>query len=243
MGQEIKVDRKLIFRNSAAHQQNVEGNVFAKRPTFDMDFFSALDLTAWVEEEANGGTIAWAAPHSVTLTTGSTNDDVAELSHASTWTATRNCGMQARVKMDIITAIGVNIGFVDADMSTNDRICFELTGTALTNARVTDGAAFVFDTDGTTDVWYVAAVDTDVEGTPAALSVSAAPVANTYAWFGITLDTSANATFYYNFKSVGYLPACTTTTALLLPYVSVVTRAAAAKVVTVDRIVCWQDED
>jgi hypothetical protein len=80
----------------------------------------------------------------------------------------------------------------------------------------------------------------DAEGTPVSLAL--APVASTYAWFGIKVDTSGNVTYYYNFKAVGLQAAALTASTALLPYVANIARAGAVRVATVDRIICWQDE-
>lgn len=248
MGQQVKISRSLVYQGVAEFTRNIKGNPNPERACFDEHFFFDLSEHDWVEGEANGGTIAWAAPHIVTLTTGGTNDDVNELSHAMTMTCNKNFFIQFRAHTDIITAVGINLGVVDAAMATNDQICFELTGTALVNARVTDGAAFVFDTDGSNDVWYTAATKGDAEGTPATFTgqtygATTAPVASTYAYFGIKGDTSGNITYYYNGEAVGYGAAALTNTTALLPYVANIDREGAAKVVTVDRITIWQDDD
>jgi hypothetical protein len=242
MSQIVKVDRKLDFRDAATYSKNIYGHPFTEKSIFDEDFFVPQAYHGWVEEETNGGTIAWAAPHALTLTTGGVDNDVCELTHPSTWTGSRNAMVQFRAKMDGIATVGVNIGLVDADMSTNDQMCFEIgAGVAtLTNARATNGVAFVFDTDGDPDYWYMCATKADVEGTPVSLAI--APVAATYAWFGIKLDSSGNATFYYNFKPVGYQAAAVGGTTALKPYVANIARTGAVRVATVDRFIGWQDE-
>jgi hypothetical protein len=117
------------------------------------------------------------------------------------------------------------------------------------DARGTNGAAFVFDTDGTTDVWYCCAVNADTEGTPATFTGSTygattAPVADTYANMRVELNSDGDATFYYNGEPVGFQAECLAhaSTDLLTPYVAVIAREGAAKVLTIDRITCWQDE-
>ena len=249
--QQVKVNRELIFTGTGNNQQNVTGNMMMEKVYFHDHFIADADESDWVEEDTNGCTTSHSAANggATLLTLGATNDDCGEFSHTAQWSAAKNCVMEARVHTDIITDIGLNIGWVDADMSTNDQICFEITAAAATlvNARVTDGAAFVFDTDGSVDVWYCAASKADTEGTPAVFSGSTygattAPVASTFATFRVALDTDGDATFFYNGSPVGYLPACTTAASLLTPYVAVISRTTEAKVVTVDRITCWQDE-
>ncbi len=247
MGQQVKVDRELVFQGVANYSQNIEGNPFPKRVNYLEHFIIPQAYAGFTEGEANGGTIAWAAPHTLTLTTGGVDDDNAELTHPSTWTGSRNAMIQAKVKVDVITTVALNIGFVAAAMATNDQIGFEITAAAATlvNARASDGACFVFDTDGTPDYWYMCATKAAAEGTPIVLSVrgsSKAPVAATYAWFGVKLDTSGNVTYYYNFEPVGYQAAAVTAATAQLPYVAIQARAGAVRVATVDALYCWQDE-
>lgn len=251
MGQQVRVFRDLEFLGSAAHTGNVKGNMMMEKVYFHDHFIADADESDWVEEDTNGCTTSHSAANggATLLTLGATNDDVGEFSHTAQWSAAKNCIMEARVHTDIITDIGLNVGWVDADMSTDNNMCFEITAAAATlvNARVTDGAAFVFDTDGSVDVWYCAAVKADTEGTPATFGggtygATTAPVASTFATFRVALDTLGNATFYYNGEAVGYLPTCITTSSLLTPYVAVISRTTEAKVVTVDRITMWQDE-
>ena len=164
-----------------------------------------------------------------------------EFSHAVQWSGTKNCTMEARIHVDDITAVGINVGWIDADRSTDNEIGFEITGVVLVNARANEGAVFVFDTDGDTDVWYVAATDSGTEGTPVAARGALVPVNSTYANLRVKIDSSGNATFYRNGVSVGYLPGAITGSGLLTPYVALIARGG-ARTLTIDRIDCWQDE-
>jgi len=250
MSQQVRIARDLVFAGYANQSANIKGNAMMEKVYLHDHFIADPDEQDWVEEASNGSTIAQAAANggTVTITTGGTDDDVGEFSHAAQWSGSKNCVMEARVKVDDITTVGLNVGWIDADMSANDQICYELDGTnALVNARGSDGAAFVFDTDAGTDVWYCAAVKSDTEGTPVTLAggtygATTAPVNNTYANFRVALDTSGNATFYYNGEAVGYLPECCTAATLMCPYVAIVARDGVARVATIDRITCWQDE-
>ena len=251
MSQQVRVERDLVFAGRADSTANIKGNPMPEKVILHDHFIADPSEQDWVEEESNGGTIAQSAANGgeVTLTLSGTNDDVAEFSHAAQWSAAKNCVMEARVKVDDITNVGINIGWVDADMSTNDQICFEITGGAATlvNGRVSDGAAFVFDTDGNSDVWYVAATKADAEGTPATLKgstngVTTAPVNATYVNFRVALNTDGDATFYYNGEAVGFLPTAVTVATLQCPYIGYIAREGAAKVATSHRITCWQDE-
>jgi hypothetical protein len=250
MSQQVKVEDEIVFAGGADYSANVKGHFMPKKVILHDHFLADHSEQDWVEEETNGGTATQTAANggTVVLAAGATaDDDCIEFSHAAQWSGSKNCVMEARVHMDAITAIGVNIGWADADMSTNDQICYELTGVALTDARVTDGAAFVFDTDGTTNVWYCCAVKADAEGTPATFTgktngATTAPVASTYATFRVALNTDGDATFYYNGECVGHQATAVTAATLQCPYVGLIARENAAKNVTIDRITCWQDE-
>ena len=202
----------------------------------------------WLERETNGGTIAAGTGMGgdITMTTDGSDDCCAEFYRVAHFSASKNCGMEARIKLNTITFAGINVGFVDAVHAVNDQINFEITAAAATlvNGRATDGAAFVFDTDGSVDVWYCCAVDSDVEGTPVAAIGTLAPVADTYARLGVQLNSAGGATFYYNGIAVGFLPACLSyaTTDMLTPYIGFIERSASARILTIDRVTVWQDE-
>ncbi len=249
MSQQVRVEQDIVFAGRAAYTANIKGNPMPEKVILHDHFIAAPSEQDWVEEGTNGGTIAQAAANggTVTLTLGGANDDVAEFSHAAQWSAAKNAVVEARVKIDDITNVGVNIGWIDADMSTNDQIGFEITGTALVNARATDGAVFVFDTDGSNDVWYVAATKANTEGTPATFTgqtngATTAPVNGAYANLRVELNSDGDATFYYNGEAVGFLPTAVTVATLQCPYVANIAREGTAKVATIDRITCWQDE-
>ncbi len=250
MSQKVEVqgagsaDRGLIFSGAAAIQANVVGNFMPERVILHDHFIADYSEQDWVAEATNGSTIAQAVANggTVTIVTGGSVDDCGEFSHAVQWSGAKNCVMEARINVSNITSVGINVGWIDADLSTNDQIGFELTGTALVNARANEGAVFVFDTDGDTDVWYVAATDSGNEGTPVVLQPSVAPVNSTYENLRVTIDTDGNARFYRNGKTVGFLGTAITAAGLLTPYVAIIDRAGSARTLTIDRITCWQDE-
>ncbi len=250
MSQKVEVqgagsaDRGLIFSRDAANQPNVVGNFMPERVILHDHFIADYSEQDWVAEATNGSTIAQAVANggTVTIVTSGSNDDVGEFSHAVQWSGAKNCVMEARIHTNSIVAIGINGGWIDADISTNDQIGFEITGTALVNARANEGAVFVFDTDGDTNVWYVAATDSGTEGTPVAARGTLAPVASTFANIRVVINTDGDATFYYNGVSVGFLPTAITASTLLTPYVAYIARTGSAKTLTIDRITCWQDE-
>lgn len=247
--QEVKVNRSLDFVNEANEEANIGGIPMPKKVILDDHFLTGTtSYMGWSEEEDNGCTIAagTGAGGTITFTTDASDNGCGELYRVAHFSAYKNCGMEARIKVDYITKIGINIGFVDAYHNTDNEINFEITAGAATlvDTRATDGAAFVFDTDAISSVWYCCAVDTNDEGTPVAALGSLAPVANTYAELRVQLNSDGDATFYYNGKAVGFLSACLShaSTDMLTPYVAFIERSTAARILTVDRVTVWQDE-
>lgn len=244
--QEVKVNRSMDFVGAANEESNIGGLPMYKKVFFHDHFIADADESDWVEEDTNGCTTSHSAANggATILTLGTTLDDCGEFSHTAQWSATKNCVMEARVHVDVITLVGINVGWVSADMSTNDTIAFEITTGAatLSNGPTNDGAAFVFDTLGTPDVWYCAATKATVDGTPVAATGTRAPVAGTFQNLRVALNSDGDATFYFNGTPVGFLPTCITAATLLTPYCAVISRTTAARVLTIDRITCWQDE-
>jgi len=249
LGQQVNVDRELRFRGVANQKRNIEGIPMTAKVYLDDHFLTgATSYMGWLERETNGGTIAAGTGMggTITMTTDGSDNGCAEFYRVAHFSSSKNCGMEARIQLNTITSAGINVGFVDAVHAVDNQINFEITAAAATlvAGRATDGAAFVFDTDGTPDVWYCCAVDSDVEGTPVAAIGTLAPVAATYANLRVQLDSDGNATFYYNGNAVGYLPACLShaSTDMLTPYIGFIERSASARILTVDRVTAWQDE-
>jgi len=246
MGQQVPVYRELDFRGYANQTGNIKGNPMYQKVFFTDHFIADADESDWVEEDTNGCTTTHSAANGglTILTLGAVLSDCGEFSHTAQWSASKNCVMEARIHSDIITLVGINAGWVSADMSSNDVIAFQITGGAatLSTGPTNDGAAFVFDTAGSVDVWYCAATKATVDGTPIAATGTRAPVASTFQNLRVALNSDGDATFYFNGDAVGFLPTCITAGTLLTPYCAVISRTTAARVLSIDRITCWQDE-
>ena len=247
MSQQVIIDRDLEFRGAALYQPNVKGPMMTELKMWDEVFPGDAALYGWNEQET-GCTIAHAAVDggAETITGDNTTvDDLGELSHTAQWSPYFNCGMEIKAKISQITDVCVCVGFVDAKEATNDHVAGELnSAAALRDPTVTaDAALMIFDTDATTDAWYVAAIANNVIGTPIVTAGSLAPVADTYFKIRVQTDSDGNVTFYYNGNAVGYLPEAVSHAVgnLLTPYVGFITRVKGAQVCTVSRITTWQD--
>ena len=254
--QQVKVFRDLEFLGNASYNKNIMGYPMSDKVVFDDHFVADCDENDWVET-VYGATIAHGPGLGgvTTITGGGAANDCGELTHDAMWSAAKNCVIQVRLKVSVITEIAIAVGWADARHNVNNEIAFELdSSNALVDVRATDGAAFVFDTDAGTDVWYCAAVDGDAEGTPVAATGTRVPVADTYCYLRVALNSDGDATFYFandlstagspqNLVQVGLLPACLSPaiTDLMTPYVGFIAHTSAT-VLTVDRITMWQDE-
>lgn len=242
MSQQVTVERELVFKGVADHTDNVEGNICCEKHVYFNDFDgAAVDETNDVDvNEAHGGSGAINAQDNgaYRLTTSTSDNDKCEVATGLYWKARNNCVMEARVKVDAITTVGINVGWSDAAEEADNQVAFEIDGTTITD-RCTDGVCWVFDTDATTDVWYMCNTK---DGTQAGTSYGVAPVASTYEVFRIALNSDGDATFYRNGEAVGYKASAVTTTIALTPYVAVISRAGtAARNLDIDYIKCWQD--
>ena len=249
--EQVRVNRFLDFVGAAGHQGNT-GLIIPKLKIFDSGFTRTSTYDGWSSTTgANGCTLAASSTEggAVTMTMGGTDEDCGELYHTASWSAAYNCGMLAKVKISQITNVCVTVGMVDAYENTNDHVAGEIDSAALRNmSNTADWCGMTFDTDQTTDVWYVGASNNGTEGTPVAATGSLVPTADTYFYTVLQTDTSGNVTFYYgskidNLSAVGYLPGAIAhaSTNLLAPYIGFIAHETAAKVCTVSRVIVWQD--
>jgi len=250
MPRQLWITDEIAMRGKAAYNANIKGVLLPELKIVDEPFVAATS-NDWTEEESHGCTIAHAAADggAMTITAGGTAQDCGELLHTAQWSAASNCGMQAKVKISQISDVCVCVGFVDQVETTDDHVAMEMNGAALAAATNTkDFCGMVFDTEATTDVWYVGASKNGTEGTPVAATGTLIPVADTYFYVRVQTDTAGNVLFYYGtkvneLKPVGILKtaiACTSAD-LLTPYVGFIARSTVAQVCTVSRITIWQD--
>ena len=114
-----------------------------------------------------------------------------------------NLAFECRLNITDITQCSVFVGFTDI---TTLEEPMSVSGTTLTT-NATDAVGFVFDTAMTTDEWWFAGVDTDVDATGSATS-STAPVNATYQVLrGEIAADGETAEFFIDGVSVGSLTA------------------------------------
>lgn len=213
MPRNVKVAQGLEFTDRAT----IDGNWNTDKMCLYDDFTAvALDAERWVFAGNNGGTeaITAGANGTVTLTTGATDDDRSLLASPLIFLCANNPIIEARFKVSASTTIGINFGFNDATTEGNDALAAEMTAAALTNAKSSDCAMFVFDTDATIDHLYVGATKNDTEGTPV-LAKCVAVVEKGTAYLGGTqyLNAGSNTVTTGVGTTTVWLPAGATGTA------------------------------
>lgn len=243
--QQVKVNRDLEFVNFAAHSPNVKGPMMTELNIFDEHFNNDTDENDWTES-TQGGTITGNSAvlgGAVTIATGGASDGEGEISRLATWGASKNCGMEARIKMSGITQININVGFVDVVNNTDNEIAGMLSGSGVFTAPsvTADFALFVLDT-GEASAWYVGASKNGNEGTPVAATPSTVPVTD-YIRLRVQTNTDGDVTFYLNDEAVGFLHegVVATSSDLLTPYVACMENSSSTRTLTIDRITVWQD--
>lgn len=141
--------------------------------------------------------------------------------------------MEARLKVDAITAVALFIGFTDT-ISTTVELPIFLTTTAI-DSDATNACGVAFDTDGTTDQWFHGGVKADADTTPA--YSGDAPVAATYVVVRVEVSTNGSVQGFINGKAIGEpVASAVTATTALTPCIAVSSRSAAARILTLDYV-------
>ena len=154
--------------------------------------------------------------------------------------------VQWRVKN--VTGTTLRALFVGLTDTVSLEMPIELSGTTFTS-NATNAVGFVFDTDATTDVWYVAGVNADSDKGGTAITVNGstvAPTADVYENFRIEVTPDGDAVLSYGkdngdetttgFQEVARITDAVATTGLLTPVVCLETRTTAAATAYVDSL-------
>ena len=219
-----------------------EFNTLDQVVVFD-DFVGDVLSVEWRTADTGSGSSADAvisagANGTIVMVTGTADNGYSALSRELNFQGQLNCVMAARIKVDDIAAVKMEIGFTDAH---DDAGAVNTMATYATTA--TDWVGWVFDTDDTA-YWQATGVDTNTEATK--IEDSLAPVAATYETLIVALeDTTAHfyrldANGYQTYRSAPMTGACTKDVSLT-PWVFVQSRESSdSKTLTVDYIKAWQ---
>ena len=219
-----------------------EFNTLDQVVVFD-DFVGDVLSVEWRTADTGSGSSADAvisagANGTIVMVTGTADNGYSALSRELNFQGQLNCVMAARIKVDDIAAVKMEIGFTDAH---DDAGAVNTMATYATTA--TDWVGWVFDTDDTA-YWQATGVDTNTEATK--IEDGLAPVAATYETLIVALeDTTAHfyrldANGYQTYRSAPMTGACTKDVSLT-PWVFVQSRESSdSKTLTVDYIKAWQ---
>ena len=237
----MQIGKEIKFIDAADVQENVEGNFNLEKVTLYDDFLGDAIDGSWAADADTGGAcaIVAAAGGVCRLTTDITDADRIMLSHELNWYPAKNCVMEARITVSLITTVSIFVGFTDAKAEAAQTMPFAQTDAVLTDT-CTNGVGFLFDTNATTDVWNYVQTNAGTQ-TTTGLAATYDPVALTYQTFLVAVDTVGNATFYINGNPVGFVAEAVATTSAFTPNVSMQNKSGAIHYVNVDYIKCWQD--
>ena len=219
-----------------------EFNTLDQVVMFD-DFLGDVLDVEWRTADTGSGSSADAvisagANGTIVMVTGTADNGYSAISRELNFQGQLNCVMAARIKIDDIAAVKMEIGFTDAH---DDAGAVNTLATYSTTA--TDWVGWIFDTDDTA-YWQATGVDSNTEATK--IEPSIAPVAATYETLIVALeDTTAHfyrldANGYQTYRSAPMTGACSKDVSLT-PWVFVQSREASdSKTLTVDYVKAWQ---
>ena len=219
-----------------------EFNTLDQVVVFD-DFLGDVLDVEWRTADTGSGSSADAvisagANGTIVMVTGTADNGYSALSRELNFQGQLNCVMAARIKVDDIAAVKMEIGFTDAH---DDAGAVNTLATYSTTA--TDWVGWIFDTDDTA-YWQATGVDSNTEATK--IEPSIAPVAATYETLIVALeDTTAHfyrldANGYQTYRSAPMTGACSKDVSLT-PWVFVQSRESSdSKTLTVDYVKAWQ---
>ena len=223
----------------------LEFNTLDQAVVFD-DFLGDVLDVEWQTADTGSGSSADAVISAgtngtIVMVTGTADNGFSAISRELNFQGQLNCVMAARIKVDDVAAVKIEVGFTDAH---DDAGAVNTLGTYSTTA--TDWVGWIFDTEdsGNATKWQATGVDTNTEATKIEPDLTVA--AATYETLIVALeDTTA---YFYRLDSDGYqtyssaamLNACTKDVNLT-PWVMVQSREASdSKTLTVDFIKAWQ---
>lgn len=239
MSQQVKVSRSLEFLGDANQELNVKGYMNPEKINKEYNYTElALDDTNKYTPYLDTTSTVALGSGGLILTTAATDTKTCTQSQGGIWWyPAKKPVVEIKLQIDVITTVPINAGFTDAVSEGSATLPFLISGTTIADT-CTNGVMFCFDTNQTTDRWYV--VNTNA-GTQAGTITANAPVAATDATLRIEIDALGNARYYYNGVQVGYKALATAVATPLVPYVGIRNNSAAAHVATVRYVRLWCD--
>jgi hypothetical protein len=182
---------------------------------------------------------------SARMTTGTTNDGISAMSMGTICKGDYNAVLAVRFKINVITAVKIEVGFRDSVANNSAGIVNALDTPSFS---ATNGCCWVFDTDATTDTWAAEGVKASSAATGVTLATTAggaAPVADTYQTMVVALmeDNAYFSRYSADGRKQGdtiMLTDCNTGSTAVAPAVFVQTRNTTTKLLDIDFFKMWQ---
>ena len=211
------------------------------RTLIESDFMGAAIVPAFAGTTENSGTAALLVGKVngvVTLVTGTASGNRSALTSGLNQKAEDGSLVFSAIVQNLsaITTRAVFIGLTD---TVSLEMPIELNGVTITSTA-TDAVGFMYDTDATTDVVYIAGVANDVDCPLLSAQrqnrggATFVPTAGTYNEYRIEVNVDGDAYFYIDGEYVGMQANAVTPTVLLTPIVIVEARTTAAQTVYAD---------
>jgi len=182
---------------------------------------------------------------SARMTTGTTNDGISAMSLGTIFKGDYNAVMAVRFKINVITAVKIEVGFRDS-VANNSAGIVNVLNTPSFNAS--NGCCWVFDTDATVDTWAAEGVNATVVATGETLATTAAgsaPVADTYQTLVVAM--MEDSAYFMRYTADGRKQGETILVSgsqlgsvALAPSVFVQTRNTTTKLLDIDFFKAWQ---
>lgn len=146
--------------------------------------------------------------------------------------------METRIKLDLVSAVYVFVGFTDTISTTVEAPIY--LATADLDSDATDACGIIFDTDGSTAQWCHGGTKNGADTTPAYSGT--APVADTYVVLRVEVSATGGVRGYVNGTAIGAEVAnAVTATTALTPAIVVGNRGGAQRIATIDYILTQQN--
>ncbi len=224
----------------------------AKAVLFDDFLGDTLNSFLWTAAVGSDGQAVAAAIPATPLQSGAITMTAADAGSSDAADLASLCGalnfmpnqggmvLEVKLHVDDITNVSFFVGFTDIvansapSPSVGIEMPFSLSGTTLTS-NATNAIGFLFDTAATSDKIWLCSVADNADGTEVDSDI--APVNGIYITLRVEIDAAGLATYYINGVSKGTQAApASKIDVALCPYVGVVSRTTAVRVLTVDYV-------
>lgn len=191
--------------------------------------FAAVNSGTWVQLAGETGGLA-------RVTTGTADNDDAEVASELIWSPGKYCAMEARVRINTPTA-AFNVGFSDATGEAADTLAVTF-ATATLTSNASDCALFFADYDATSNLIRCVAVDSDSDGTVTSTGTTFAE--DTWYVFKVEIDADGDCGFWFNGDLVYTETTGISTDVDLTAYLGLIAREGSAQSMDIDYIRVWQ---